>query len=373
MSPLIQFVLIFAISLIVSPLILHGVSFLLTRFSLLDRPHLYKSETWRKPAPYGAGIAIIITLLVLSPLVFLFAWFSSLLEHRLIIILGIGVIISIVSFIDDLDTIGKSRIQIPPIARLLMQIGVGAVIGLTSIKISYMSHILGGIIPLDAFYSTYTLSDITILVYWIPVLVTILWYVVVFNAVNFSDGVPGLTGGFALITFVILAWLAVKLYLTDTTLASQENSRFLLAILAIIIPITWALTRSDISRRVIMGDSGTIMLAFLIATLAIIAGGKIATAMSVLGIYLIDFVYVITARVLKGQNPMKWDQTHHLHYRLMELGLSQSQIRWIIYSLSAVFGIAAIFLPTVGKIILFAIIALITIFLTEILEKVKRK
>jgi UDP-N-acetylmuramyl pentapeptide phosphotransferase/UDP-N-acetylglucosamine-1-phosphate transferase len=86
-----------------------------------------------------------------------------------------------------------------------MQIGVGALVGLTSIKISYMSHILGGIIPLDAFYSTYTLSDITILVYWIPVLVTILWYVVVFNAVNFSDGIPGLTGGFALITFVILA------------------------------------------------------------------------------------------------------------------------------------------------------------------------
>jgi hypothetical protein len=96
----------------------------------------------------------------------------------------------------------------------------------------------------------------------------------------------------------------VKLYLTDTTIASQENSRFLLAILTIIIPITWALTRSDISRRVIMGDSGTIMLAFLIATLAIIAGGKIATAMSVLGIYLIDFVYVITARILQGQNPM---------------------------------------------------------------------
>ena len=57
----------------------------------------------------------------------------------------------------------------------------------------------------------------------------------------------------------------------------------------------------------------------------------------------------------------------------MELGLTQSQIRSIIYSLSIVFGIAAIFLTTVGKIILFAMIALVTIFLTEILDKVKRK
>jgi UDP-GlcNAc:undecaprenyl-phosphate GlcNAc-1-phosphate transferase len=204
-------------------------------------------------------------------------------------------------------------------------------------------------------------------------MVTILWYVVVFNAVNFSDWVPGLTGGFALISFIILACLAIKLYLTDRTLASQENSRFLLSILAIIIPITYFLTRADISRQVIMWDSGTIILAFLIATLAIIAGGKIATAISVLGLYLIDFVYVITARMLKWQNPMKWDQTHHLHFRLMELGLTQPQIRFIVYFLSSVFGIAAIFLPTIGKIILFVIIAGITIFLTEILEKVRKK
>lgn len=107
-------------------------------------------------------------------------------------------------------------------------------------------------------------------IYYIPLAVTIFWYVLVFNSVNFSDGVPGLTGGFALISFVILGLLAVKLILTDETLASQENSRFLLALLAIIIPITYFLTRADISRKVIMGDSGTIMLAFLIATLAIV-------------------------------------------------------------------------------------------------------
>lgn len=57
----------------------------------------------------------------------------------------------------------------------------------------------------------------------------------------------------------------------------------------------------------------------------------------------------------------------------MELGLTQPQIRFIVYFLSSIFGIAAIFLPTTGKIILFVIIAGVTIFLTEILEKVKKK
>ncbi len=373
MSPLLQFLILFTSSVIISPLILNGVSFLLRKYNLLDRPHLYKSEKGRAPAPYWAWISLIFTLLIMSVFIYFFADFSPILEKRLLILLGIGVIISIVSFIDDLDTIGRSKISIPPIARLMMQISVGAVIGLTSIKISYMSHIFGWILPLDTFSWIFHIWTIQVAVYWIPIIVTILWYVVVFNAVNFSDGVPGLTGGFALISFIILAALALKLYLTDTSDASQENSRFLLALLAVIIPITYYLTRADISRRLIMWDSGTIMLAFLIATLAIIAGGKIATAMSVLGLYLIDFVYVITARILNGQNPMKWDQTHHLHYRLMELWLTQPQIRFIVYFLSSIFGIAAIFLPTIGKIILFVIIAWVTIFLTEILEKVKKK
>jgi len=46
----------------------------------------------------------------------------------------VGICISLISFIDDLDTIGKSRISIPPIARLIMQVCVGTIIGLTSIK-----------------------------------------------------------------------------------------------------------------------------------------------------------------------------------------------------------------------------------------------
>lgn len=43
----------------------------------------------------------------------------------------------------------------------------------------------------------------------------------------------------------------------------------------------------------------------MIATLAIISGGKIATVATVLGVYFIDFFYVIVARMMNGKNPMK--------------------------------------------------------------------
>lgn len=366
-----QILLFLIASLILSPLVLLGVKGTFRRLHLLDRPHLYKSEKGRKPAPYSVGIVIFLVLLLLSPLVYIFGDFSPLLEKRFTIVLIIGALISAISWIDDIDTIGKSPVKVPPIIRLSMQIFVGLIIGLTSIKIAYVSNIFWGILPIDTFFVQFSLFENIITVYPFPLLITIFWYVLIFNAVNFSDGVPGITGGFAFISFCILGILAIKLYITDTTPASQENSRFILTLIAMILPITFFLTRADISREVIMGDTGTIMLAFLIATLAIIAGGKIATTISVLGIYLIDLIYVVISRIRRGQNPMKWDQDSHLHFRLLEIGLSKPQVRLVIYFLATVFGLSAIFLTTNGKILLFIIITGITIFLTEILEVIK--
>lgn len=80
-------------------------------------------------------------MLLLAPWVYGFGDFSDLFMKRFTIILIIGSLLSIVSFIDDMDTIGKSRIKVPPLVRLGMQIAVGAVIGITSIKIAYVSNI----------------------------------------------------------------------------------------------------------------------------------------------------------------------------------------------------------------------------------------
>ena len=347
------------------------IIFLWKKWWLLDRPHLYKSEQWRAPAPYSAGVLIFLTLAILAPIIYIFWDFSELLLHRLTIVLIIGAFLTAISFIDDMDTIGKSPIKIPPIFRLLMQIAVGAIIGITSIKISYISNIFGGILSLDDPVWQFTLLGQEI--YILPVIITIVWYVLIFNSVNFSDGVPGMTSGFALISFIILGILAFKLFLTDISLASQENSRFILTILAVLVPATFFLMRADISREVIMGDTGTIILAFFIATLAIIAGGKIATTIAVLGVYIIDAMYVILIRLKRGQNPMKGDQTSHLHFRLMEIGLSKSQVRAVVYFLTAIFGLSAIFLSTEGKIMLFVVITGVTIFLTEILSAIQVK
>ena len=74
-----------------------------------------------------------------------------------------------------------------------MQIGVGIVIGITSIKISYISNIFGGVTELSDYFFQFSAMGTIYTVYYIPLLVTVAWYVLVFNSVNFSDGIPGLT------------------------------------------------------------------------------------------------------------------------------------------------------------------------------------
>jgi hypothetical protein len=86
-------------------------------------------------------------------------------KHRLFIILILGAVVTFISFIDDLDTIhkfdreSKSDVKktaeelggmrrdtpffVPAKVRLMMQIGVGAIVGITSIKIGYISNIFG--------------------------------------------------------------------------------------------------------------------------------------------------------------------------------------------------------------------------------------
>lgn len=360
--------LLFLLATAISAIVVFFMKRIFSSLKLLDRPHLYKSEGDRPPAPYSLGVVLWITLFLTSPFILSFFDFTPILIERFWIYIVLWLLVTLVSFLDDLDTIGKASFSLPPWLRLAFQILIGAIIWITSIKISYLSNIFGDwMIYLDLYSSTWYIGNTELTIYYIPVFVTIVWYVVVMNALNWSDGIPWLTGGFSLISFLILMGLAVKLYFVDSTLPSQENSRFVLAILMVLLPTTFWLTRLDIARRWLMGDSGTMMLAFSIATLAIIAGWKIATAVSVLGVYLIDAFYVVTVRLLNGKNPMKGDRTHHLHYRLMELGFTPKTTRNFVFLLSFLFWLGAIFLDKVGKIILILLLTVIVIFITRLL------
>jgi len=116
----------------------------------------------------------------------------------------------------------------------------------------------------------------------------------------------------------------------------------------------------------------------ILSVLAIFSGGKIATAFLILGFAILDALYVIIYRLYKRQAPWKggeWDKYRkavHLHHRLLQSGFSERQVLWMIYAMSAVFGITALFIGTQGKFWAIVVLAIVS-FVIGLILKARQK
>lgn len=348
---MLTYAIFFFLSILLSYVTILFLRELFYKYDIVDNPKKYGKK--RKPIPYSMGILFFFVFFVVS-------YFFMEQTYKLELIWIFWLLITGISFIDDM-------LNVSPKFRLFIQIAIGAVIGITSIKIGYVSNIFGWIIELDTHFFTILWWQI----YTIPLLFTIAWYVFVFNALNWSDGIQGNTSGLSTISFFIIFLLGLKLYFWDDYAGGVKNAEFVMQITLILVGILIPFWYFDFKEKILMWDSGTMFLGFMLATIAIISGGKIATVLVVFGIYSVDALYVVVRRILRKRNPLRGDFTH-LHHRLMDLGISQNQVLWLVYSLSFLFGITALFLDKTGKIIVFWIIIVVVVFLNKILEKVKK-
>ncbi len=349
---ILQYILIFWFSLITSFLLIIGFSKLFYKFKILDNPKKYWLK--RNPIPYSMGIIFFISFFIISSLFIDY-------NYKLWLIWVFWFLITLISYIDD-------RANVSPKIRLLFQIVIWAVIWVTSIKIWYISNIFWWIANLETYYID--LFNHTI--YLIPLFFTILWYVFVFNALNWTDWIQWNTSWLSIISFFILFLLWIILFNRDETVLLLENAKFIMWIsiilVWIIIPFWWF----DVKEKILMWDSGTMFLWFMLATLAIIAWWKIATVLVVFWIYSVDAIYVIIKRLLNKKNPLEWDFTH-LHHRLLKIWLNKNKVLWLVYSLSFLFWLTALFLDKTWKIIVFFIIVVVVVFLNKIVETLIKK
>jgi UDP-GlcNAc:undecaprenyl-phosphate GlcNAc-1-phosphate transferase len=93
--------------------------------------------------------------------------------------------------------------------------------------------------------------------------------------------------------------------------------------------------------KIFMGDVGAMTLGYILAVSAIIGGAKLATALLVLAVPIIDMAWLIMMRTLRGRSAAQAGRDH-LHIRLLDLGFSQRQIVFAYYLLSAAFGVLAL-------------------------------
>ena len=186
--------------------------------------------------------------------------------------------------------------------------------------------------------------DITWLV--IPaVLFTWFWMVGMMNTVNLIDGVDGLAGGVVAITGICI------------TIISWQLEQYTIAILAAIFTgaVVGFLLHNWHPSRIIMGDSGSQFLGIGLAVLSIMGGAKVALALMVLGVPILDVAIVMINRVRRGQSPLHYDTTH-LHHRLKATGLSPRQICYLFYTFTAFFGVLALNLLPIYKLLGIALV-----------------
>ena len=114
--------------------------------------------------------------------------------------------------------------------------------------------------------------------------------------------------------------------------------------------------------KIFLGESGSTFLGFALGVFSVILGAKIATALLVMGIPILDVAWVIVRRLWYKHSPFSGDR-QHLHFKLLDIGLSQKQAVLVLYGISAIFGGVAVFFQSLGKLIGLVILLCVMFFL----------
>lgn len=305
------------------------------RVGLIDKPSARKVHT--TPTPLGGGVGIwagvvipiaVAQLLVLTmrsqvdamlppalaPYVSGAVWRSA----ELWTILGCGTILAIAGLIDDFR-------PLPWVPRLLLQVGVSAVVVWSGVRASLF------------------VADP-----WIGGLLTVAWCVVLVNSFNFLDNMDGLSPGIGLITSLIFAVMM---------LSRTDEPRWLVGGFFLILAgsLIGFLCHNWSPARIFMGDAGSYFLGFTTACMSVlgtyytVADGKrhaVLAPFCVLAVPLYDICSVVFLRLKEGRSPFQPDKRHFSH-RLVAMGLTKVQAVLTVHLATLTTGLGGLLLQHV--------------------------
>lgn len=194
---------------------------------------------------------------------------------------------------------------------------------------------------LERFTNPLSGGEIVIRPYALVAIVTFIWISGMMNTVNWLDGLDGLAAGVGTIAALLFAWHSYNL-------GQETIAAFPLALAGALLgflPFNFA------PARIYLGSAGAYLLGFELAALSILAPAKIATALLVMAVPIIDVAWQIVDRIRRGNSPFRGDRGH-LHFRLSDGGLPTPLIVSGYYLAAAAFGLVAIFAPGLIKLVM---------------------
>lgn len=288
---LLSLVSAFIITLITIPPIIA----LIRRFKLYDVPNARKEH--KDPIPTMGGIAIIAGMA--AALLLWFPFSNNLAQisffFSILVLFALGIM-------DDLKDLSAKY-------KFIVQIGVASLVAIAGLRITSFDGLLGIYeLPLAAQYSF-----------------TVLAIVGITNAFNLIDGIDGLAGGLGFMSLVTLGIFLTINNDSNTALVAFALAGGILAFLYFNLN----------PARIFMGDTGSLVLGFVVAVLCIrfmqvnqaadipVVPHANSFVLAIVLIPVFDTIRVFGVRMWAGRSPFSADKTH-IHHLLTNQGFSHA-------------------------------------------------
>ena len=274
----------------------------------MDEPNARKIH--KVPMPRLGGLAIYLSFLLGYML------YGEVSTQMLSILIG-GFLLILIGFIDDINSV-------PARYKLIVQIIAATIVVLYGdLSFSEVS-VFGYKIYFNEFWGS---------------LSSIIFIVAITNAINLIDGLDGLAAGISSIYFLTIAIIAFIL--------NRIGGLDVIISLIMLGATLGFLVHNFPPAKIFMGDSGSLFLGFMISVIALL-GYKVTTFTSlivpivILAIPILDTIFAILRRLLKGQNIGVADK-EHFHHQLLKMKYSPIKSILIIYAIDIAFAAVSIF------------------------------
>jgi UDP-GlcNAc:undecaprenyl-phosphate GlcNAc-1-phosphate transferase len=316
------------------------------RFGIVALPGERKIHMEAKPEAGGLSFAL---PMLLAQLVLGVMLLPDLQGRMLLMLVGVEAITLALGVLDDYSE-SSARFK------FLWQIMIGLLMYAIGFRVRSLTNPFGTELELG----------------WASFPVTVIWYLVVMNAVNLIDGIDGLASGVCVIVSAVLLSVGIK----EANVTATALAAFLLA-------GNLAFLRFNFNpAKIFLGDTGALFNGLVIAAISTagsqqykgITSMTLIIPLSVLSIPLIDMTLAVFRRLRMG-NIFRADKAH-LHHAMLALGLSQKAIALIVYGFTLLFGLIAIGFSFSTKKILFSVLLgllILTVVISYILMRQGRK
>jgi UDP-GlcNAc:undecaprenyl-phosphate GlcNAc-1-phosphate transferase len=308
------------LSLVLTPLVRR----LAIRLDNVDRPDHRRVN--KRPIPRGGGMAVAAAFLLVAAGILVvndrLAFVTvprSIEPSELAALLIGGAVATVLGVLDD-------TLQLRARWQLLGQVLLAAGAVAAGITVTFINNPLGpGSIPLEGPFAAGF---------------TMVWIVGMINSINFIDGLDGLSSGIALIAAVTLGLISLT-----TTIAQPFIGLLCFALAGALLGfLRWNFHPASI----FIGTSGVMFVGYTLALLSILGSAKVAIALLVLGVPIIDTFWIIVRRLVTGRSPFTPDRGH-IHHRLLDLGLTHGQTVLVIYLICIGLAVLSFVLSGTGQ------------------------